>query len=190
MSEPDATQVLAGPSLIYVAPLGTTLPTMDAHGEFPVVWPDGWEAVGYTDAGVDETYTPTLKEINVDEEASPVGFILQKEEYQIAAALAEPTLENFNRAIAASTFTTDAPNAFKSVAIGSKALTYVMVGLQGPAPGTNLARVVLLRKALAAAAVSSKSTRQDKTIIPVTWKAVKLSGQDLVTKYDLLASAS
>lgn len=190
MAEPDATQVIAGPGLIYVAPLGTALPIFDAHGEYPVVWPSGWVAAGYTDAGIDETYTPTIKEVTVDEEAAPVLDILEKESYAISCHLAEATLENLNNAIAASTFTNDTANEFKSVAVGSKPIVYRMVGVQGPAPGTNLARVILIRKAVAKAAVQMKMTRKDKVVIPVTFEARKLSGQDLATTYDLTTGAS
>jgi hypothetical protein len=65
-----------------------------------------------------------------------------------------------------------------------------MVGVQGPAPGTNKARVIILRKAIAKAAVQTKMTRKDKTVIPVSFTARKLSGQDLVTIYDLTSTAS
>lgn len=190
MSEPDATQILSGPSLIYVAPLGTTLPIIDAHGEIPVTWPAGWLAVGYTDAGVDETYTPTMVPIRVDELASDVSDILSKEEYSISAALSEATLLNLSRAISASIYTTDAVGGIQKLAIGSKPLTYTMVGLQGSAPGTNLARLVFVQKAIASKGVAMKHTRTKNTTIPISFMARQLSGQDLVDIYDITSTGS
>jgi hypothetical protein len=190
MSEPNATNVIAGPGLLYVAPLGTTQPVFDMHGEYPVIWPAGWVAVGYTDSGIDSTYTPTIKEISVDEEAAPVLDILEKEKFVISAHLAEATLANLNAAIAASALTTDSTNAYQAVAGGSLALNYTMVGVQGPAPGTNLARVIILQKAIAMAAVSLKMTRKDKVTMPVTFDARKISGQSLFKIYDLTSTAS
>ncbi len=91
MSEPDVTQIVAGSGVFYVAPLGTTLPTVAGHGEYPIVWPAGWAATGYTDDGIDAVYTPSLKEISVDEEASPVIDVLSTEKFHLALKMAEAT---------------------------------------------------------------------------------------------------
>jgi hypothetical protein len=191
MSEPNATNVVAGSGLLYVAPLGTTLPTVDGHGEYPITWPMGWVQVGYTDGGIDLVYTPTIKEIMVDEEAAPVQDVLSTEKFAISAHLAEATLQNLNYAMSASTFTDDSTaNETISVKLGSKALGYVMVGVQGPAPGTNLARLVICQKAIAKAAVSMKIQRKDKVVIPVSFEARKLTGVDLVDIYDITVGAS
>jgi hypothetical protein len=191
MSEPDATQVLVGPALIYVAPLGSALPILDAHGEFPVVWPAAWRAVGYTDAGVDMTYTPTVVEINVDEETAPVSDVLSKEKFEVSAALSEATLLNLNAAISASAFVNNSgPGSDITVGVGSKALVYTMVGIQGPAPGTALARLVLIQKAIASSAVSMKMSRTKNTMISVKWESRKLSGINLFDIHDITSTGS
>lgn len=192
MAEPDVTQIVSGPGLIKVAPLGTALPPYDVStGENPVVWPAAWKDVGYTDAGIDAVYTPQVKQLTVDEETAPVGDILESEKYEISAGLAEATLQNLNRAISASTYLDDSTtNHAIVVGIGSKPLTYVMVAVVGPAPGTNLTRVIILRKAICTSAVSMKITRKDKVVIPVKFDARKLSGSDLVTIYDLTTGAA
>lgn len=191
MAEPDVTQIVSGPGLIKVAPMGTTVPVYDATtGENPIVWDAAWKDVGYTDAGIDAVYTPSIKQINVDEEASPVGDLLESEKYEVSAALAEATLANLNRAISASSFTDDTSTKKTIiVGIGSKPLNYVMVAVVGPAPGTNLTRVIIIRKAICTSAVSMKITRKDKVTIPVKFDARKLSGQDLVTIFDLTVGA-
>jgi hypothetical protein len=191
MSEPNATNVVAGPGLIYIAPLGTAQPVFDQHGENPVVWLAPWVAVGYTDSGIDLTYTPTIKEITVDEEAAPVLDILEKEKFVVSAHLAEATLANLNAAISASSLFNDLiANEYEAVTVGSLPLQYTMVGVQGPAPGTNLVRVVIMQKAIAMAAVTLKMTRKDKVIIPVTFDARKISGTVLFKIYDVFQSGS
>lgn len=191
MSEPDATQVIAGSGKIYIAPLGSTLPVTDAHGEYPVSWPVAWIPVGYTDDGIDFSYTPTIKELMVDEETAPVGDILTAEKCFIGAKLAEATLANLHNAIAASTLTDHSATLGDiKLGAGSQALNYVMVGVEGPAPGTNKTRLIFLYKAITTVAVSFKMQRKDKVVFPVQWDARKLSGQDLFDIYDLTSTAS
>lgn len=191
MSEPDVTNIVTGSGKLYIAPLGTALPVVDMTGEFPISWPDGWIAVGYTDDGIDAVYTPSLKEIMVDEEASPVGDVLSTEKFHISAKLAEATLANFNSAIAASTLVNHSSTQGDiEVTAGSQALNYVMAGVQAPSYGTNKGRLILVQKAIASAAVSLKIQRKDKVSIPIQLEARKLSGQPLFAIYDLTSNAS
>jgi hypothetical protein len=175
--QPDVSQVIAGPGLVYIAPVGTTQPTLTT----PLVWPSGWFTVGYTDAGVDLVYTPTIKEIYVDEEAAPVLDILEKEKFVIQAHLAEVSLTNLNAAIAASTYVPATPQ----VTFGSQALNYVAVGVVGPAVGGYTNRVVLCQKAITTVGVSIKITRKDKQVFPVSWDARKIAGQVLGSVTDI-----
>jgi hypothetical protein len=175
-AQPDQSQIVAGPGLIYIAPLGTTLPTLTA----PLTWPAGWFAVGYTDAGIDAIYTPTIKELYVDEVAAVVGDILEKEKFVLQAHLAEANLMNLQIAIAASVLTT----APLQVTGGSEPLQYVMVGVQAPAPNGNT-RCILLQKAITTVAVSMKITRKDKVVYPVSWDARQISGTYLFQITDL-----
>ena len=175
--QPDVSQILSGPGLIYIAPLGSTLPTLT----YPLVWPAGWFQVGYTDAGVDVIYTPTIKEIYVDEEAAVVGDILEKEKFVVQAHLAELSLTNMSAAISASTYVPATPQ----ITFGSQALQYIMLGVVGPAPDTYNNRVILCQKAITTVAVSMKITRKDKQVLPVSWDARKLSGQVLGSITDI-----
>src|ERR1700752_1396792 len=99
MSEPTATQIIAGPAVLYTAPLGTKLPTTASPATGPPTWPAGWQAAGYTEKGVDLIFTPNIKGFTPDEEAAVVYDILEAEKADISAVLWEATFENYKRAI-------------------------------------------------------------------------------------------
>lgn len=189
MSEPTATQIIAGPALLYVAPLGTTLPSTASPAVWPPVWPAGWQAVGYTEKGVDLVFTPTVKPFTPDEEASAVYDILEAEKCDVSAILWEATIENYRNAISAHTNTDD--GKVRSLGVGTLNITYVMVGYQGPAPvsdsmtspATNPdGRVVILQKAVVTSPISLNMSRRDIQKFAVKWEARKIAGKNL---YDL-----
>lgn len=189
MSEPTATQIIAGPATLYVAPLGTTLPATASPATWPPTWPAGWQAVGYTEKGVDLVFTPTVKPFTPDEEASAVYDILEAEKCDVSAILWEATIENYRNAISAHTNTDD--GKVRSLGTGTLTLTYVMVGYQGPAPASDSmtspattphGRVIIVQKAIVTSAISLNMSRKDIQKFAVKWEARKIAGQDL---YDL-----
>ena len=188
MSEPTATRVIAGSALLKVAPLGSTLPTVTGT---PAAWPPSWDVawkdVGYTDKGVDLVYTPTVKAYTPDEETSPIYDILNAEKVEISAVLAEATLTNLKNAISASTLTNDNTSKVNKLSVGSQALNYIMVGIQGPTPadtGEGTAEVgsgliIVAQKALQTAAVTWSATKKDIRKYAVKFELRKIAGIDL-----------
>lgn len=190
MSEPTATNVIAGPALFYVAPVGTTPPSVTGS---PATWPPtfgaGWLPVGYTDKGVDLVYTPTVKPYTPDEETSPIYDILESEKCEVDITLAETTLDNLARAISAATLTYNTGAKVKTLAGGSLPLTYVALAWLGPAPpgpaGVGVeGRLVVIQKALAQSAIKVSAQRKAVTLFAVKWEARKIAGQDLYDIYD------
>jgi len=176
-AQPDVASIIAGPGLLYIAPVGTAQPALTT----PLVWPAAWYTVGYTDAGIDCIYTPTIKEVYVDEEAAVVLDILEKEKFVVQAHLAEVSLTNLQASISASTYVAATPQ----ITAGSLPLQYVAVGVVGPAPGGYTNRVILLSKAITTVAVSMKITRKDKQVFPVSWDARKIQGVSLFSITDI-----
>jgi hypothetical protein len=191
MPEPTATQIIAGPALLYVAAVGTALPATSSPATWPPVWPAGWQAVGYTEKGVDLIYTPTIKGFTPDEEASEVYDILEKQKAEVSTVLMEATFENYKALIAAAVSTDD--GAVRKVGIGGLALNYTAVGFQGPAPASDAmsspasiptGRVIILQKAIVSSAVAINMTRQDIQKFTVKFDARKIAGQDLYDLYE------
>lgn len=191
MAEPTATQIIAGPATLYVAPVGTTLPNTSSPAVWPPTWPAGWVPVGYTEKGVDLIFTPTVKAFTPDEEASAVYDILEAEKVDVSAILWESTIENYNRAISAAVFSDD--GAVRKLAVGGLILRYVAIGYQGPAPvsdsmsspaSTPTGRVVIVQKAIVTSAISLNMSRKDIQKFAVKWEARKIAGQDLYDLYE------
>jgi hypothetical protein len=166
----SVSNILVGSVALYVAASGSTLPNVD--GTMPIVWPVAWTKCGYTESGVDCSYSPSVKEIKVDEELAPVLYVLDGEKADISASLAEGTLTNLNRGISASTLTTSAADAthaaLSKLKFGSGALTEVMVGFQGYSP-QGLPRIGIAYRAMAQANIKLTFKRADKIIVPVTF---------------------
>jgi hypothetical protein len=165
-----AGNVIKGSGVLYVAPLGTSLPNLD--GTIPVVWPSGWKAVGYTEDGVEIQYTPTFKDVVVDEEMAPIDNFLSAEKATVSAKLAEATLVNLQRAIAGSKLSSasGSPDKATTLKVGSSALdNQVMLGFEGPAPSTQVTRIFIAYKAKAIGAIALKVQRTSQQVINGEW---------------------
>jgi hypothetical protein len=173
----DVSKVMVGSVALWTAPAGTTAPNMD--GSYPIVWPSGWVKIGYTDSGVELSYSPSIKEINVDEESAPVLYVLDKEKAEVTVTIAEATLDRLTKAISASTLT--GPTAadsthgkFSKLEFGSGVLVEVMVGFEGYAPNdtpgaTLLPMVAVGWRAMAQGAVKVAFKRTDKQMFQTSF---------------------
>lgn len=195
MSEPTATQIIAGPAVLYVAPVGTTPPATTSPATWPPTWPAGWQAVGYTEKGVDLIFTPNVKGFTPDEEAAVVYDILEAEKADVSAILWEATIENYNTAVSAGTFADD--GKVRSLATGTLVLRYVAIGFQGPAPVSDsmsspasdpTGRVIIMQKAIVTSAINLNMSRKDIQKFSVKWEGRKIAGQPLYTLYEFYTS--
>lgn len=188
-----AANVLVGPARILVAPKGTALPTVDGTVN-PITWAAAWKEVGYTDAGTELSYSPTIKDIKVDEEMAPVQKLLDEEKAMLSAALAETTLQNLNYAVTASIYTAtpaDVTHAqLARIDIGSGSIAEVMVGFEGISPA-GLQRIMVGYRAIGQANMKMAFKRTDKTLFPVEWgllaDSTKAAGKRLIMIVDILA---
>lgn len=179
----DSGNVIVGSGLLYIAPKGTVLPTLTTQPTSSTWTSAGFTEAGFTDDGVQYVYTPTFKNIDVDESMSPIAIRLIGEKLEVSAKLAEATLLNIAASIAGSTIVETGGRTV--LTIGNPAdpnQGEIVLGFQGPAtqfqPGINtLGRVYTLFRAKATAAVTYHAQRKDKVIISVKWEAIADSTQ-------------
>lgn len=156
--------VLIGPGLLYVAPIGTTEPasataTLDA----------AFRAVGYTDAGTTFRYEITNEAIEVAEEFDPIAYATTGRAASVAFQMAENTRQNL------------------ALALNSGANAATSGSYEPPDPGTEVRVMVLLqteegarwlfRRCLQADTIEMQRQKAPaKALIPVTFRLEKPTG--------------
>lgn len=92
--------VLVDPGYLFIAPLGTTLPTNTvAGGVFTDSWPVAWLSLGATEEGSTFNYASTVEPITVAEYFDPISYRTTERSGSIAFNLADWTLSNYRRAV-------------------------------------------------------------------------------------------
>jgi hypothetical protein len=97
------TNVLYGVGILFTAAnpspgVGATVPG-DANLGVGSSWLGlGWNYVGATEAGVTLTFNPTVQNINIEEQPTPVGVAVNTADLQITTNLSEETLAHINMA--------------------------------------------------------------------------------------------
>ena len=175
--------VIAGSGALYLAPSGTALPTLTTMPTDSTWTGAGFTGSGYTDDGVTFVYTPQVKDIEVDEEMSPVQILLVGEKLEVELKFAEVTLNNLLRSIAGSSLVEG--SGVSTLYLGSPLQANVqqyVAGFMGPAPGTEAnagvtGRVIVIYRLVATAAVTMHWQRKDKLVYNVKFTALANSTQ-------------
>ncbi len=132
--------------------------------------------VGYTEDGVNLEYTADGADVEVEEETFPIDRVITKETLAVACNMAESSLANMNQAIAGAVL---AGNVLTIGGGSNKQMSIRIVG-KNPA-GFN--RTVEIPLATAVGAVGMSYKKGTKTVVPVTFQALKGAG-DVCTVTD------
>jgi hypothetical protein len=176
----DVANVISGPATLYIAPDGTTIPTLTGNAsDFAA-----FSQPGYTDKGIEFDYASTDKEIDVDELTSPVDVLITGEKLTVSVSLAETTLQNLYFAISGGTLTTAT-----RLDIGGKIRpSRFVMGIMGPAPSTNLTRQIVIYRCISKGTVKLHYQRKDKLLYQCQFMALGVStlpiNQNLCTIQD------
>jgi hypothetical protein len=173
----SASNLLVGPGNMHVGDFGALEPldTAVADALDSGTWPD----VGATDGGVTVTAAREYFRLRMDQTVESPGRRLTNLDVTLATNLAEPTLENWNLALAdsATDITTGGTGAtgYAAMDLGGPdepgaEPTYKAVIFRGRAP-QGRRRLVIVRKALSIEEVESEYKKDDQTFIPVTFGA-------------------
>ena len=133
--------------------------------------------VGYTEDGVTLEYTADENDIEVEEETFPIDRVITKETAQVTCNMAESSLYNIDKAMAGSLLS---GSILKLGGGTNKKLTLQIRGTN-PAGYT---RAILIPVCTATGAVGMPYKKGEKTVVPVTFQALKASGHPAVTVVD------
>jgi len=133
--------------------------------------------VGYTEDGVTLDYTADESDIEVEEETFPIDRVITKETCAVTCNMAESSLFNIDKAMAGSLLS---GSILKLGAGTNKKITLQIIGTN-PA-GFN--RAILIPSCTATGAVGMSYKKGTKTVVPVTFQALKTTGHPAVTIVD------
>jgi len=133
--------------------------------------------VGYTEDGVIATYTAETSDIEVEEETVAIDRVLTKEIFEVTCNMAQSSLFNMDKAMAGSVLS---GNILKLGAGVNKKIT---LQIRGTSPD-GFIRSILIPSCTAMGAVGMAYTKDAKTVIPVTFQALKTTGNPAVSIVD------
>ncbi len=133
--------------------------------------------VGYTEDGVTVNYTATTEATRVEEETFQIGSTLSEEMYEVVCNMAEASLFNMDKAMAGSVL------SGSILKLGGGAVKYLTLIITGINPA-GFVRTITIPKAVATGAVGSSYRKSEKTVVPVTFQAVKTPNHPAVTIVD------
>ena len=122
--------------------------------------------IGYTEDGVTLTYTADETDIEVEEETFPIDSVITKEMAEITCNMAESSLFNIDKAMAGSVLSGNV------ITLGGGVNKKLNLTLEVVTP-TGFKRTYYMPKAVATGAVGNSYKKGEKTMFPVTFKALK-----------------
>ena len=133
--------------------------------------------VGYTEDGVTAEYTADGNDIEVEEETYPIDWALAKETTDVTCNMAQSSLFNLDKAMSGSVLS---GNILKLGGGVAKKLT-LQIRATNPA---DFIRAIQIPSCVAIGAVGMAYTKDAKTMVPVTFHALKTTGHPAVTLVD------
>ncbi len=133
--------------------------------------------VGYTEDGVDVTYTETGNPIEVEEEAYAVDYAITGEATEITCNMAESSLFNIDKAMSGSVLSGGI------LKLGGGVAKKINLMVKATNPASHI-RAILVPSCVARGAVGVPYKKGEKSVIPVTFFALKTQGHPAVTIVD------
>ena len=133
--------------------------------------------VGYTEDGVTLNYNVDTSDIEVEEESFPINRRITKETLEVVCNMAESSLFNVDKAIAGSVLSGNV------ITIGAGVLKEMSIQLKGTNPA-GYDRSIDLPRVTATGTVGMSYRKGEKTVVPVTFQALKPSVGEVCTIVD------
>jgi hypothetical protein len=145
---------------VYTLEPGGTGPAMSLSGPYI--------DVGYTEDGITFNYNVDTADIPVEEETFPIGRRITKETLEIVCNMAESSLYNIDKAMAGSVLSGNI------LTLGGGVLKEMSIKLTGTNPA-GFIRSYEFPRVTATGSVGMSYRKDEKTIVPVTFQALKPS---------------
>lgn len=133
--------------------------------------------VGYTEDGVTMEYTADEADIEVEEETFPIDRVITKETVAVTCNMAESSLYNMDKAMAGSLLS---GSILKLGAGTNKKISLEIIGTN-PA---GFLRIISIPVCTATGAVGMPYKKGEKTVVPVTFQALKTADHPACTIVD------
>ncbi len=133
--------------------------------------------IGYTEDGVTMTYTADPADIEVEEETVPIDRVLTKETVEVTCNMAEASLYNMDVAMAGSLL------SGSILKVGAGTIKKMELILTGTNPA-GFSRQISIPSCTATGSVGMPYKKGEKTVVPVTFQALKTAGHAAVTIVD------
>jgi len=124
--------------------------------------------IGYTEDGVILTYNAETADVDVEEESFAIGRAITKETLEITCNLAESSLANLEMALAGSV------RSGNIITLGGGVMKELNLKLTGLNPA-GYTRSIEIPRATASGSVGMSYKKAEKTLVPVTFQALKPS---------------
>lgn len=158
-------EVVAGPGLIWVGPVGTAEPTSAT-----AVLDASFRQVGYTKAGTTVKYQITSSEIEVAEEFDPIRYQTTKREGSVSFEMAQASIANLALALNQGSAVDNTQGSIEPPAVGSELRVMIVLQTQDGARW-------IFRQCLNASDLSVAFKKApDYTTYPVEFKLEKPTG--------------
>ena len=170
--------VMFGTGYLWTAAYGMSLPADMNLGDSTQWILSNWNYVGSTDQGVTLTFNPSMSNLQVEEQVTPIASLVSTATYQITLSMAEETINNINMAYGnagtqiqtAANFGTNQPA--KTVLNLSSNFKYLAAAVLGTNP-QGYPRIFYIPKMQSAGQVQTAFRRAaDKRMYPVTLNAL------------------
>lgn len=165
-------EIIAGPATVYVAPVGTAFPAINAAPSA------SWTSLGDTEGGVTVTHEQSVTLLRVDQSTGPKKAIRTEEALVISFSLANLTLENYARIMNDVAVTDTAPGtgtaghrSFK-MRLGPDVARFAML-IRGPSPYMDANLQYEIPVVVQSGSPSVSFVRDDKSVLSVEFNAIE-----------------
>ena len=152
--------------VVYTVEPGGTAPAMSLD--------PGSTEVGYSEEGLTIEYTAETEDVRVEEETFAIGAALTSEEVTITMNMAEASMYNLDKAMSGSLLS----GSILKLGAGTLKTMNARIELTNP---TGYKRHILIPSCFATGGVAMQSRKNEKTIVPITLKALKTANEAAVT---------